>query len=44
MHDAMGIIESALWITFGFAPTFVAMEAAWRLAKKHSGIAVGKVA
>ena len=40
----MEIIESALWITIGFAPTFAAMEAAWRLSKKHYGIAAGKVA
>ena len=39
----MEIIESALWIAAGFLPTFAAMEAAWRLAKRHYGIAAERV-
>lgn len=30
----MEIFESIAWISLGFAPTLVAMEAAWRIGKK----------
>lgn len=30
----MNTFESILWVTLGFVPTLVAMEVAWKLAKK----------
>lgn len=32
-QDVMNLLESIPWIALGFAPTFAAMEAAWRVAK-----------
>lgn len=32
---AMEIIESVGWVVLGFAPTLIAMEAAWRISKRH---------
>jgi hypothetical protein len=29
----MNLFESISWIALGFAPTFAAMEASWRMAK-----------
>lgn len=35
----MEIFESVAWIVLGFAPTLVAMEAAWRIGKRRLAIA-----
>ena len=37
----MEIFESVAWIALGFAPTLVAMEAAWRIGKRRLAIEVG---
>jgi len=37
----MEIFESLAWIALGFAPTLVAMEAAWRIGKRRLLVEAG---
>ena len=39
----MELFESIGWITLGFAPTLVALEAAWKVGKRRRALAEAAV-
>lgn len=41
--QGMELFESIGWITLGFAPTLVALEAAWKVGKRRPALAEAAV-
>lgn len=36
------MLESVFWVATGFASMFLAMEAAWRMARTRTGVLAGR--